>query len=114
MTALTVVVVVYSVLVLIAVAQHAGELRVDDGSTRSAAPRSGDRLPAFVAPHNLGANCQYPKDDVPAGAPVTPPPRSRLFPLGSTDPVPLARNGSKGNGFVTSGAPPTVGGRSPW
>lgn len=96
MTALTVIVVVFSVLFLVAVAQHVGELRVDDGSTRSAAPPSGDRLPAFVAPRNLGANCQYPKGDLPAGAPVTPPRTGRV----PTDPAKISASVSTSQGNI--------------
>lgn len=79
MTVLTVVVVVFSLLFLTALARHVEDLRVDDGSGRiSAAPQSGDRLPEFVAPRNLGANCQYPKGDVAVGAAVTPPRSGRV------------------------------------
>lgn len=96
MTALTVIVVVFSVLFLVAVAQHVGELRVDDGSTRSAAPPSGDRLPAFVAPRNLGANCQYPRGDLPAAAPVTPPRTGRV----PTDPAKISASVSTSQGNI--------------
>ena len=74
MTALTILVVVFSLLFLVAVTQHVDEVRLNDGGPiRSAAPPSGDGLPAFVAPRNLGASCQYPKGDQPASSPVTPP-----------------------------------------
>lgn len=96
MTALTIAVVVFGLLFLMAVAQHAGELRVDDGLTRSAAPPSGDPLPAFVAPRNLGANCQYPKSDLPAAAPVTPPRAGRV----PTDPATVGAGVSTNQGNI--------------
>ncbi|KUI31298.1 cyclophilin [Mycobacterium sp. IS-1742] len=97
MTALTVIVVVLSLLFLVAVAQQAGELRVDDGGrTRSAAPPSGDRLPAFVPPRNLGANCQYPKSDLPAAAPVRPPRTGRV----PTDPATVTAGVSTSQGNI--------------
>ncbi|KUI19967.1 peptidylprolyl isomerase [Mycobacterium sp. GA-2829] len=79
MTVLTVVVVVFSLLFLTALARYVEDTQVDDGSPRiSAGAPSGDGLPEFVAPRNLGANCQYPKGDLPADAPVTPPRSGRV------------------------------------
>lgn len=97
MTALTIVVVVFSLLFIVAVAQHVDELRNNDGGlTRSAAAPSGDGLPAFVAPRDLGANCQYPKGDQPAGSPVTPPRSGRV----PTDPARISASVSTTQGNI--------------
>ncbi|MGE2713670.1 peptidylprolyl isomerase [Mycolicibacterium litorale] len=78
MTAVTVVVVVFGLLFLMAVAESVTQMRTDGSSRVTAAPGPADRLPEFVAPKNLGANCQYPKGDTPASIPVTPPRSGRV------------------------------------
>ncbi|BBY16376.1 peptidylprolyl isomerase [Mycolicibacterium litorale] len=97
MTAVTIVVVVFGLLFLMAVAERIDDVRVNDGSTRvTAAPGRADRLPEFVAPKNLGANCQYPKADVPAGAPVTPPRSGRV----PTEPAQISASVSTDQGDI--------------
>jgi peptidyl-prolyl cis-trans isomerase B (cyclophilin B) len=97
MTALTIVVVIFSILFLTAVAQHVDQMRINDGSTRiTAAPPSGDRLPDFVAPRNLGANCQYLQGNAPAGAPVKPPRSGRV----PTDPATISASVSTSQGDI--------------
>ncbi|WP_197373484.1 peptidylprolyl isomerase [Mycolicibacterium baixiangningiae] len=95
MTALTIVVVVFGLLFLVALAQSVSQL--PDGSSRvTAAPGDADRLPAFVAPRNLGANCQYPKGDLPASTPVTPPRSGRV----PTDPAQISASMSTNQGNI--------------
>ncbi|BCI52959.1 cyclophilin [Mycolicibacterium litorale] len=97
MTALTVIVVVFGMLFLITVADSLNRVRTDDGSTRmTAAPGPADQLPPFVAPKNLGANCQYPKTDTPAATPVTPPRSGRV----PTDPAQVSASVSTNQGNI--------------
>ncbi|MGV0816165.1 peptidylprolyl isomerase [Mycolicibacterium boenickei] len=70
MTVVSLVLVVLTVLFAVIVVQSA-ENRPQDRSTAS--PGAGQALPEFVAPRNLGANCQYPPTSEPAARPATPP-----------------------------------------
>ncbi|MBP2452804.1 peptidylprolyl isomerase [Mycolicibacterium lutetiense] len=71
MTALTLVAVVLVVVFAVLISRAAEDMPRQDRYT--AAPGSGRQLPAFAAPLNLGANCQYPATTAPATRPVTPP-----------------------------------------
>ncbi|WKG06072.1 peptidylprolyl isomerase [Mycolicibacterium sp. HK-90] len=68
-TAVTILVVVVSVVFAVVLVRTAENLPQSDRGTAAAGPT----LPAFVAPKNLGANCQYPAIPEPAARPATPP-----------------------------------------
>jgi serine/threonine protein kinase len=61
----------------------------------ASAPPGAPTLPAFAAPANLGANCQYPASTEPASKPVKPPPSGKI----STKPaqIPATLNTNHGD-----------------
>ncbi len=86
-TALTVLVVVLSVLFLMAVARDLerldGMIPDHPGITASPFPPSDHTLPPFAPPATLGSNCQYPATTEAASKPVKPPRNGRI----ATDPA---------------------------
>lgn len=82
-TALTIVVIVFSVLFAMAVMDSVNNDRMRPrGPTVTAAPGPARPLPPFVAPANLGTNCRYPAA-APAAKPARPPRSGRV----PTDPA---------------------------
>lgn len=106
-TALSALLVVLLVLFAILMAQTAENTpRVD---RRTASAGSGQELPAFAPPQNLGANCQYPATTEPAVKKATPP-RAGAVP---TDPATvnaglITDHGSIGIRLANAKAPCTV------
>ncbi|WP_066897077.1 peptidylprolyl isomerase [Mycolicibacterium houstonense] len=69
MTVVTILVMVVSVLFAVFMVRTVENLPQPERGTAAAGPP----LPEFVAPKNLGANCQYPAIPEPAARPATPP-----------------------------------------
>jgi peptidyl-prolyl cis-trans isomerase B (cyclophilin B) len=76
--------------------------RKDDhkGNTATTSPApttaAGPQLPAFKAPANLGANCQYPKTQQPAAKPVNPPHTGKV----ATDPATVSISMTTSQGHI--------------
>jgi peptidyl-prolyl cis-trans isomerase B (cyclophilin B) len=86
-TALTIVVIVVSVLFAMVVMDSVDNNRLHRrGPTVTAAPGTAIALPPFVAPPNLGAGCRYPASPLPAAKPATPPRSGRV----PTDPAEIS------------------------
>ncbi|MUL84354.1 DUF4190 domain-containing protein [Mycobacterium sp. CBMA247] len=107
MTALSILLVVLTVWFAIVVVRTAENLPRRDRYTAS--PSSGQALPAFAPPQNLGANCQYPATPEPAAKPTTPPRTGKV----PTDPATVSAGiitdrGSIGVQLSNAKAPCTV------
>lgn len=76
LTAVTVLVIVLSIVFVAAVAR---DLETVDGADVTASPGlQTDELPEFKPPATLGSNCQYPQTAEPADKPATPPRTGRV------------------------------------
>ncbi|WP_155946566.1 peptidylprolyl isomerase [Mycobacterium sp. URHD0025] len=107
MTALTIVAVVLAVVFAVVVVKAAENMPRQDRHTGS--PSSGEQLPAFTPPPNLGANCQYPATTEPAVTPTTPP-HSGMVPTepATVDAGLVTDRGSIGLKLANGKAPCTV------
>ena len=65
-------------------------------SATSAAPSGPGQLPAFAAPANLGANCQYPASPDQASKPINPPRTGKV----PTDPAQVSASMSTNQGNI--------------
>ena len=65
-------------------------------SAPSAAPSAPGQLPAFAAPANLGANCQYPASADKASKPINPPRTGKV----PTDPAQVSASMSTNQGNI--------------
>jgi peptidyl-prolyl cis-trans isomerase B (cyclophilin B) len=98
-TALTVVVVVLSVLFVVLVAQNLDRLdgMIPDHPSVTAMPTPpGQALPPFKPPATLGSNCQYPATTEPPSKPVKPPQMGRI----ATDPAHIAATLTTNQGAI--------------
>ena len=76
--------------------QTASAATTSAASPTSAAPSAPGALPAFVAPANLGANCQYPASQEKASKPVNPPRTGKV----PTDPAQVSASMSTNQGNI--------------